>query len=137
MSDRVENFDKVRTIMYGENHERFNEILTLLSDPNLTTDDIPPSVCAEDISYVLRLKNVKTRPGCRMELLRAICIGSDAIIGETIYGEHTDFYTTACKRLKRYLKLNGVKSHGTVNEYKSYRKTPELVKLIGQFTESI
>ena len=128
-------FDNVRTLMYGENHERFNEIMTLLTDPNLQTDEIPPSVSAEDITYALRLKGIKERPTGRADLLRLLCVGHDEVIGVTLFGEYTEFYTTACKRLKRYLYLNGVTSHSTWREFKSYKKTPELIKLISNFTE--
>ena len=126
----------LRNVMYGDKRGRYSEIMTYLTDPNLTTDIVPKSVSEDDIRFALSYKGVLGNTSSRRELVRLLACGNDSILA-TNDDEYMSDYFTDCARLKRYLRLNGVDYDYFDRGFNVYIKSQKLLNLIGQFTEVI
>lgn len=126
--------DKIRADMYGGYTDRFHEILTLLTDPNLTTDDIPLSVCADDISFICHFVGVAEKERSRTELLDAVLTNQNRVLRDNYLS--FDTYFSKCYRLNRYLgNRSNVKREEGPNGFIRYNKDDVLLALIRKFTE--
>lgn len=127
--------ERIRDKMYGGRRGRFEEIITYLTNPTVDGNEIPTSICEDDIKFALKYRDIPFNHTDfkRDELARILATKGER--WESNLDEWSNAYYCYNARLRRYLSKLRIKPIEHRDDYAMFVLNAELLTAIADFTE--
>ncbi len=130
-----EVMERLRNKMYGGKRERFEEIITYLTNPTVDGNEIPSSICEDDIKFALKYRDIPFNHTDykRDELTRILATKGER--WERNLDEWSSAYYCYSGRLRRYLRKLEIKPIEWRDDCAMFVLDEELLTALAAFTE--